>query len=541
MLPTDAIIEIFRSILIFGLFVYVLFAGRANKLGARRGWYLLVVGLGLFSLTSLFDTIDTLNRGGPDSGTLDAINPFLSSNGTIQKAFIGKSIGYVLGAALVFVGLFSWNPTRSGKAKFRRAPALRDEQRQLNDLIVLSPDAIVIHREHIIVYVNPAAVKLMGGHSSVDLLGRNLLDFAHPDSIEKTKQRLSALYDGKQELPTTEIRLLRLDGASVDAEVTSGATVFMGEPAFHSVVRDMSRHNRTLEALRRSEKNVRTILDNMSDLFYRTDLSGRIIMASASIEDLTGYPLNEAIGLHMASLYADPLGREKFLQTLEQRGGRIKNYEALMRRKDGRELWASINAHFIYAPPHTPTGVEGSMRDITELVETRKRLERMAMQDDLTGIANRRQFEIFLEHAMARSNRSNVPGALLYFDVDDFKNINDTHGHEFGDWVLREIAQRIGDTARGTDLLARMGGDEFCLILENIHDVGGAVKVAGNIIRAINPPFEHGGVSLGVCISIGISTFSGRDDNISTPLRKADIAMYKSKQEPGSRFHVAEA
>ncbi len=158
-----------------------------------------------------------------------------------------------------------------------------------------------------------------------------------------------------------------------------------------------------------------------------------------------------------------------------------------------------------------------------------KRLEEMALIDDITGIGNRNFFNMRLEHALTRARRQNDCICLLYMDLDRFKEVNDTLGHQAGDAVLREVAKRLAQTARDADTLARLGGDEFGLIMETGVTAAGAERLAARIKLALSDPIKIHGETAFIGVSIGIATFPEQADSFEALVRAADVSMYKAK------------
>ena len=170
-----------------------------------------------------------------------------------------------------------------------------------------------------------------------------------------------------------------------------------------------------------------------------------------------------------------------------------------------------------------------TFQDITERKRVIRELEHLASHDQLTGLPNRKLFIDRLEHAMRLSRRVEKQTALLFIDIDGFKPINDTYGHDTGDTLLQAIAARLHASVRDSDTVARVGGDEFTVIMENIGDVGHALPVASKILDAMNTPFTIGGIDCRIGASIGISVYPGDSEELDDLIKKADSAMYQAK------------
>ena len=294
------------------------------------------------------------------------------------------------------------------------------------------------------------------------------------------------------------------------------------------------------DALRKSQAEYKKIVEEMIDIFYRTDMEGRVLIMSKSVHELTGWTVEEMIGTKMADYYQEPTQRDDFLKKLQEGGGVVRGYEAAMKSKDGSELWVQTNAHFYFADNGEIAGIEGTVRNVTELVHARRKLEALANYDSLTGTANRNLFYEHLRRSMARTRRTKEQLALLYVDLDGFKEINDTYGHECGDMVLLVVATRIKEAIRETDLIARIGGDEFVVILESLATPEKATKVAKKILKSISSsvPWQDQDVTPGA--SIGVVIYDGRTIEPDTLVNRADGAMYAAKHDGKGQVKLME-
>ncbi len=216
-------------------------------------------------------------------------------------------------------------------------------------------------------------------------------------------------------------------------------------------------------------------------------------------------------------------------------GGDLTDYR--MVRPDGRIVWIRDRAFAHRDEEGRVIWEQGILFDVTELKDAEARIAHMAFHDGLTGLANRQLFEETLELALERARRDRSVVAVLFLDLDNFKQVNDTFGHHAGDLLLTEVAQRLRDSTRGTDLVARQGGDEFLILLADLETAGATTTLstlAGRIQHALAEPFRLYGVDLAPSASIGISQFPNDAYDAETLLKNADIVMYRAKREgPG--------
>src|SRR5690349_21206512 len=175
-------------------------------------------------------------------------------------------------------------------------------------------------------------------------------------------------------------------------------------------------------------------------------------------------------------------------------------------------------------------GYRGVGRDTTELAQARERMSSLAFTDALTGLANRTSLGASLEQAVSRARRRSSKIAVLYIDLDGFKQVNDAHGHDTGDALLVETARRLRKHLRASDLIARQGGDEFLVVLEDLQDLRPVETVAKKLLAELGRPYALAGHELGVTASIGISVLPDDAADARTLLKHADTAMYAAKQ-----------
>ena len=267
---------------------------------------------------------------------------------------------------------------------------------------------------------------------------------------------------------------------------------------------------------------------------------------SPQIEALLGITPQEYIDdPELWTRHLHPDDREKALATYEAgRGsGEPFTFEYRLIARDGHPVWFRDSAVVLRDADGRPTLIEGVMLDVTEQKQAEERAAFLAFHDKLTGLPNRAMFEELLELAIARARRHELATAVVLADLDDFKLVNDSLGHERGDELLRQLAERLREATRETDLVARPGGDEFLLLLADIDRGGqpgmpgssdGAVliaeAIASRVQEALLEPFVVNGTEVYVQASIGIAMFPHHAADAAELLRRADAAMYQSKK-----------
>jgi diguanylate cyclase (GGDEF)-like protein/PAS domain S-box-containing protein len=273
---------------------------------------------------------------------------------------------------------------------------------------------------------------------------------------------------------------------------------------------------------------------------YAPELGGPTLAMSAYIEELLGVPAERFLSgdaiwdelLHPEDQERAWADYESFLRTGSPDSG---DYRYV--RPDGRVVWIHDRSAIVRDRDGSPLLIQGVMFDITATKETALRMEHLAYHDVLTGLPNRAMFQDHLELALARARRHEHAVAVLFLDLDDFKPVNDTHGHEIGDEVLQQTARRIRAAARDTDLVARQGGDEFLVLLadldvgpdgDNVVEVLQAVST--RIADAIAAPMTLRTASLSMRASIGTAVFPDGAGDARSLLRLADASMYERKR-----------
>jgi len=270
--------------------------------------------------------------------------------------------------------------------------------------------------------------------------------------------------------------------------------------------------------------------EHMREAVVVTDARHRILQVNQAFERITGYPQEEAIGQTPRLLKSGRQSKDfyrSFYHALDEQGewrGEIWN-----RRKNGDiyPQWLSVKA--VHDKAGDLSGYVSVFADITDIKDSERRLWELAHHDPLCDLPNRLLFNARLEHAIQRAHRTSTQLGLLFIDLDRFKNINDSMGHQAGDELLQEVARRLQSAVHEDDTVARLGGDEFVVLVEDIPDANAARRIANRIIERLADPVTTGGRSLVVTASIGISLYPGDGHDPETLLKHADAAMYQAK------------
>jgi len=522
----------------------------------------------------------------------------------------------------------------------RAQELLRESEERYRNVVELSPDAVFVHQDGKLIFVNTAAVKLVGASGAEQLVGTDIMQLVHPDFRTTVRSRLKVLSRGR-EVPLIEEKFLKLDGTPIDVEVAAISFQVDGKPAIQVVARDISERKAFEESLRQSELRYRDLFENANDIVYTHDLDGRITSMNLSCLRATGYSLDDVLSMNIRQfispddlrdledesaasyeidflakdgrripvevntrlvfrdgrrvgvqgiardvterksnearfrllfernlagvfrstfdgrilecndamarifgyerhedlidapaldLYFNADDRQRYLQQLrEQRS--LTNIEMRMKRRDGLPVWVLENVALLEGSGRGESEIiEGTIIDVTDRKTAHEQIEWQAYHDALTGLPNRLLFRDRITIALARARRSGRLSAVMFLDLDQFKLVNDTLGHTVGDGLLQAVADRLVNCVRAEDTVARMGGDEFTILLSDIGDRRAAATVAQKVLDSIGQPIDVDRHELFVTTSIGISMFPEDGGDAETLLKNADRAMYRAKE-----------
>ncbi|MBI5742191.1 MAG: GGDEF domain-containing protein [Nitrospirae bacterium] len=320
------------------------------------------------------------------------------------------------------------------------------------------------------------------------------------------------------------------------------AGVIWISPLFKSMSDEIVARRRAEEAMRASEKKLKNITSSLGEGIYVYNEHGEIVFMNPEAERLLGWTMEELNekGAHDLVHFRKPDGtqlpfEECSMHRVVKTGKPYSSMNELFVRKDGTAFPISVVTTPIIEDGKVIASVT-AFRDITD----RKQLEIMIMHqayhDSLTGLPNRNLFIDHLSHEIAEARRNRKKLAVLLLDLDGFKKINDTLGHAVGDKILHEAALRIKACIRESDIVARMGGDEFNILQPDVNHASDAAVIAEKILAAFREPHIVEGSELRILTSIGISVYPQDGEHIDALLRNADTAMYRAKESGGDRF-----
>ena len=432
--------------------------------------------------------------------------------------------------------------------------------------------------------VNEALCEIVG-YSKEELENLTFQDITHPDDLESDLILLQQLVSGEVDRYQLEKRYLRKNGETVwiSLNVTKQVNAKGELEYFVSLIKDIqarkeaeaslavlrrdlekrveerTRELRTAnemlsysmtqqvnyqQALIKREAELSAVIENANDAYVCINQAGVVSDWNRQAQETFGWTAEEAVGRRLEELIvplhlreAHRAGMKRYLNSGESKMLN-QRLELTAMRRDGSTLQVEVRVRALVLGEKKV--FSAFLHDITERKLHEKTTEHEARHDALTGLANRRALFEMLPLAIARSNRNGVAAALLFLDLDGFKAVNDTWGHEAGDGLLREIARRLSDCVRQTDAVARLAGDEFTVLLEGLS--GGrdaAVGVAEKLLATIRLPVQIGIASIQISASIGISLYmAGTEVSPDQFVNAADTAMYEAKRAGKSTYWV---
>jgi diguanylate cyclase (GGDEF)-like protein/PAS domain S-box-containing protein len=404
--------------------------------------------------------------------------------------------------------------------------ALAAAGENFRQLFQRSHDAIVLVQGKLIIDANPAAVRLFHCASKDELVGHSLLDFSPPSQPSGAALASS---DGNQRF---EWRYQLADGTAFWAEVLLTSVALDHELLSFAVIRDISARKETENTLLLAAQ----VFENARDAIMVLDRQFKVVSVNHAFADVTGYAPEQVLGKDVPGL--NGVHEPGFYQ-------HIWDYVAIQDHWEG-ELWSvrgNGDKFPAWAAMTAIRDVRGEvsnymviLSDLTSRQRVDERTRHLAEHDFLTDLPNRVLFLDRLQLALATARRQGTRLAVMFIDLDRFKQINDGHGHQVGDLVLKAVAQRLVHCVRTVDTVSRLGGDEFVVLLTGIGGVDQAAHVASTVMESVAQPIEAEGQSLSLSVSIGIAMFPSDGANVETLLKNADVAMYHAKQSGRNDF-----
>lgn len=404
----------------------------------------------------------------------------------------------------------------------------------------------LVNAEGRLIESNPALQEMLG-YDEEELRGMHFGDLTHPEDLAADTRGFEGLVAGDIDRFRLEKRYIRKDGSLRWGGLTSSSVPETGGGPWFMIgmVEDVTERKEAERALRESEERYRAVVERSVEAIYVFDPeTKKLLETNAAFDELLGYDADEMLEMTIYAFVARDtneidLNVERHLIEENRFLG-----EREYRRKDGRVLEVEVSVTLI--PYEGKEAVCSVVHDITGRKALEEELSRQAFHDSLTKLPNRALFLDRLGHTLARIRRGDGQAAVLFVDLDDFKMVNDSLGHESGDRLLAEVAERLRSCVRPGDTVARLFGDEFAVLLESTTAGEHAQTVAARVLDRLQAPFDLDGKEIFASASIGITAcdptrdadqdpYQGRPEDI---LRRADLAMYTAKRRGKHGYEV---
>lgn len=388
-------------------------------------------------------------------------------------------------------------------------------------------------------------LELMGREPGGPVRVEDFLDCVHPAD----RDRMAALGDRTVATGRGEVAVFRVvhpDGSQRHVrawtDVRTGADGAV--TALWGTAMDVTEQTEAAEQLAASEEHFRVAFDNapigMSMISLAPESLGQYLRANVAFHEMTGYGRGELVGQRMLEL-THPADRERdaiLFQRLHDGETTSVAFEKRYRRKDGTTLHAWVTSSVVRGTRGEPLYLVTHAVDITDRLREQAELERLALTDTLTGLANRTLLTDRMDQALARLQRTGGACALLLLDVDRFKLVNDSLGHQVGDALLIQMAGRIEAVSRADATVARLGGDEFVVLVEGLRETDEVHAIAARLLETLRRPYQLGPAaeSMVATVSLGISVATSPDRSHVDLYREADLALYRAKDSGRDQY-----
>jgi diguanylate cyclase (GGDEF)-like protein/PAS domain S-box-containing protein len=391
------------------------------------------------------------------------------------------------------------------------------------------------------------------GYTREELLNQDASILVSPEDKEKVRQNAQTMMLGEMSSPY-EFRIITKQGETRWIMETVTSILHEGRPAILGNSMNITERKRIEEELRENRSQLADIVTFLPDATLAIDKEKRIIIWNKAIEEMTGVPAAEMIGkgdyAYTIPFYGEArpqlmdlvfLDREEIAarySNITREGASLTAEAFCSALCNNKGAWIFAKASPLHDPSGNIIGAIESVRDITAQKQAEEYIQQMAYHDSLTGLPNRKLFSDRLDIALAHAQRNQKSVAVSMLDLDHFKDVNDTLGHDVGDLLLKAVAERLSAALRKGDTVARFGGDEFVLILPDLREIEDVTQVAQKIVDGFRKPFLIDSHQLIVTTSIGIAVYpdDGTDEGIL--LKNADIAMYQAKQSGRDRYQL---
>ena len=383
-------------------------------------------------------------------------------------------------------------------------------------------------------YINKAFSDL-SGYTMEDLRDLRFWDLIAPEMRDFVREQGLARQRGEEVVSNYEIKYLTKTGEKRIGDFAATFIRYEGRPAMIASISDTTERKKKEEELRASEERYRTIIENIEDGYFEVNLKGDLIDVSDPCLKITGTDRDGIIGMNFREFSPRenwPKIYQAFYKVFET-GEPLRGLAWETVRPDGLRQFIEVSVTLKKNEAGQPVGFRGIVRDVTERKQREETIQWMAYHDILTGLPNRALFYDRAAMVLAQAKRKQWRFGLMMLDLDRFKDINDTYGHDAGDKLLVGVARCLEQAVREQDTVARIGGDEFVIILPEVSGREDVKMIGERIAEGFRKPISIGQKELTAAVSIGMALYPDDSGDIEGLMRRADEAMYETKVEGG--------
>jgi diguanylate cyclase (GGDEF)-like protein/PAS domain S-box-containing protein len=402
--------------------------------------------------------------------------------------------------------------------------------------------------------VNQAAINHYG-YSEEEFLSMTLQDIRSPEDMPRLLEAIAKVSTG---FSVPEVwRHCKKDGAYIFVDVSAHTLDYQNRKCELILINDVTQKMQSEEALRRAEAKYRGIFEHAIEGIFQSSLDGRFLISNPMLAEIYGYESPEDLIANLTNiehqLYVNPQRRLELIKLLEEQE-EVKFFESEVYRQDNSIIWTSENVHAVRDKAGNILYFEGTVEDVTASKRAKSEIEHLAFHDSLTNLPNRVLFRDRLSTALVKAHDqlqiyldqnniteiNSIPPilAVMFLDLDRFKLVNDTMGHAAGDRLLIEVAKRLSECMFDRTFLARMGGDEFMILVPELQSVESIQQFAQMILQSFESPFFVEEMSLYIGTSIGISLYPNDGKDEEALMKNADTAMFRAKERGRNHYQL---